>query len=107
MLPTTSPLMTSWSRYWNVTVPPSQFLHGKRRLDVRGLSVLVLDDRVHRDRRQPPVHPLDHVPVSGLNEGPPHLPRPGQLVVVGVELLVQEHELADPRRRRKRFVHLG
>src|SRR5512137_146360 len=106
MLPTTRPLMTSWSRYWDVMPASSQFFHDEGRLDVRRLAVLVLDDGVDRDRGLARVHPLDDVPVPVPDEGAADFPRPGQLVVVRVELLVQEHEPVDPGRRRKRLVDL-
>src|SRR5512139_2135798 len=106
MLPTTRPLMTSWSRYWDVIPASSQFFHDEGRLDFRRLAVLVLDDGVDRNRRFSRVHSLDDVPVPVPDEGAADLARPGQLVVVRVELLVQEHEPVDPGRRGERLVDL-
>src|SRR5512143_4347642 len=106
MLPTTRPLMMSWSRYSDVMPASSQFLHDERRLDPGRLAVLVLDDGVDRDRRLSRVHPLDDVPVPVPDEGAADLARPRQLVVVRVELLVKENEPVDAGRRGKRLVDL-
>src|SRR5512143_1388759 len=106
MLPTTSPLMMSWSRYWDVMSASSQFPYGEGRPDAGRLAVLVLDHGVDRERRLIRVHSLDDVPVPVPDEGAADLARPGQLVVVGVELLVQEQEPVDPGRRGERLVDL-
>src|SRR5512134_4198526 len=97
MLPTTRPLITSCRRYCAVMDVPSQVPDDERRLDVRRLSVLILDDRVDRDRPRLAVDPLDHVPVPLPHKRPADFPRAGQFVVVRVELLVEGDEPVDPR----------
>src|SRR5512135_486721 len=102
MLPTTRPLITSCSRYCvDMRVVSLKVPDGERRLDARRLAVLVLDRRVDRDGVFAGVHPLDHVLVPLPHERPADFARPGQLVVVRVELLVERYELLHPRRRRE------
>src|SRR5512146_2690804 len=118
MLPTTSPFMTSWSRKFIATPLvqrasrasgdlPFHVTHRKPRLDARHLAVLELDRRVDVDRLRLAVERGDDVPVTFLDDAAAYLPRPRELLVVGVELLVQEHELPYARGRRERLVHRG
>src|SRR5512143_2569050 len=101
MLPTTRPLITSCNRYCVVIrVVSLQVPVRERRTDPRRLAVLVLDRRVDRDGVFPGVHRLDLVLVPFPDERPADLARPGQLVVVRVELLVERDESFHPRRLR-------
>src|SRR5438093_6717947 len=76
---------------------PDQELGLERRLP----SVLIRDDGRDRHRRALREERLDDVTVLLRDEPAPHLARAGDLLVVGVELLVQEHVLREARRLRQ------
>src|SRR4026209_2848558 len=56
-------------------------------------------------RRLADVEPVDHVAVLAEDGRAPHLVGPRQLVVVGVQLLVEQREGVDPGRRAQVLVH--
>src|SRR4051812_28244012 len=92
MLPTTTPFSASCRKNSILERP-----HREIGLDARGLAVLEPDRGVDRDPILFAVERGDDALVALLDEGAAHLAGAGQLLVVGVELLVEEHELADPR----------
>src|SRR5262245_36700480 len=57
------------------------------------------------DARIRRVQAVDHVLVLRLDRGPPNLLGPRQLVIVGVQFLVEEGEAPDARRGREALVH--
>ena len=78
--------------------------HREVGLDARGLPVLEADGGVDGDALLIAVERRDDPAVALLHEGAPHLAGAGQLLVVGVQLLVEQHELADARGARQRLV---
>src|SRR5260370_1266272 len=97
-----SPMVT---RTTEMTVCPAGRPDGELGLHGRLTAVLVGDDRVHRYRRPVREECVDDLGVLLGHEAAPHLPRARDLLVVGVELLVEQDELADARALRQVAVH--
>src|SRR5436309_8070115 len=108
MPPTTTPLATSWRKKLTgaprarARLRPSPVVLRRDQADGGadlGLApVLVPDLRLDLQLLEARlVQGLDDVAVTLLDEAAPHLARPRQLVVVGVELLVEGHEPPDLR----------
>src|SRR5580693_4747244 len=78
--------------------------HPQRGAHALGGAVLEAYQRVHRDVFLAAIDRLDDVAVFFADDAAAHFSRPGQLAVVGVELLVEQQEACDPLRRRQRGV---
>ena len=76
------------------------------RLDDAFAAVLVAHGRAHVDPVQSCVHRLDHIGIAGVENVPPQLARAGHLGLVGVKLLVQQHETPHPAGRRQVHIHI-
>src|SRR5215216_3328068 len=101
MLPITSPLITS-CRKSSIESAGLPLLDGGRQLpdmqgglDARRLAVLEPDGGVDHYLRPVAIEGGDHLRVALLDESAPHLAGAGELLVVRVQLLVEEHELVD------------
>src|SRR5262245_17421803 len=119
-VPTMRPLTRSWTRssVFMAALPFSfRGREGVRRLarrevydreggaDALSGAVLEADDRVDVDGRSASVDGADDVVVFLGNDAAAHLAGPGELVVVGVELLVEEKEPGDALTRWQRGIH--
>ena len=75
-------------------------------LDHAGAAVLEGHLGLDRDLVGAGVERLDQGPVALVDHAAAHLAGPGQLAVVGIELLVEQQEARDPLGRRQRGVDL-
>src|SRR6059058_6602055 len=104
MLPTTRPLSASWRKNSTLGSARAQLADGEIGPYVGRLPILEADGGVDRDVARLAVQGRDDRLVALLDEGAADLAGPRQLLVVRVQLLVEEHELADARGGRQRRV---
>ncbi len=97
-----------------VAAPSVRRLHGRNRAvevddfqrgaDALGGAVLEADHGVDGDLAGAAIDAVDDIGIFLVDDAAADFSRPGQLAVVGIELLVEQQEFRDPLRGRQRGV---